>query len=119
MNLAERKQSAAPSIADDWLARFASALAALDAPDLVVAWIHGRLPETRRTLAKHVKPGGRFVQVLGSAHGDPAHPERLAEMALPNAIDGDPSRERVAAIGDPIGELQSPPTGRKFSLRGH
>lgn len=51
---------------------FALALAALDPPDLIVAWIHGRLPDTRRTLAKHVKPGGRLVQVLGSAHGDPA-----------------------------------------------
>jgi len=60
---------------------FATALAALDPPDLIVAWIHGRLPDTRRALAERVRPGGRFLQVLGSAHGDPSHPERLAEMA--------------------------------------
>jgi len=60
---------------------FAAALGMLDPPDLVVAWIHGRLPDTRRTLAEHLGVGGRFLQVLGSAHGDPSHPERLLEMA--------------------------------------
>jgi hypothetical protein len=49
-------------------------------PDLVVAWIHGRMPAFRRALAAHVRPGGCFVQVLGSAHGDPSRPERLEEM---------------------------------------
>lgn len=56
------------------------ASAANGAPDLVVAWVHGRAPELRRRLAEGVAPHGRFVQVLGSAHGDPARPERLAEM---------------------------------------
>lgn len=56
-------------------------LALLDPPDLVVAWIHGRAPQARRALAECVRAEGRFVAVLGSAHGDPAHPERLAEMA--------------------------------------
>ena len=51
------------------------------APDLLVAWIHGRAPSLRRRPAEQVARGGRFVQVLGSAHGDPAHPERLEEMA--------------------------------------
>jgi len=49
--------------------------------DLVVAWIHGRSTELRRLFARRVRPGGRFVQVLGSAHGDPARPDRLLEMA--------------------------------------
>lgn len=57
------------------------ALNVLPPPGLVVAWIHGRAPELRRALASRVTPGGRFVQVLGSAHGDPSHPERLSEMA--------------------------------------
>jgi NAD(P)-dependent dehydrogenase (short-subunit alcohol dehydrogenase family) len=56
-------------------------LAAHPLPDLVIAWIHGRLPQVRRALASTIRPGGRFIQVLGSAHGDPSHPERLAEMA--------------------------------------
>ena len=56
-----------------------NALAGLS-PDLVVAWIHGRMPDLRRALAAHVRASGRFVQVLGSAHGDPSQPERLAEM---------------------------------------
>jgi NAD(P)-dependent dehydrogenase (short-subunit alcohol dehydrogenase family) len=53
-----------------------------NAPDLVVAWVHGRAPVLRRRLAEAVAPGGRFLQVLGSAHGNPAHPERLVEMAM-------------------------------------
>jgi NAD(P)-dependent dehydrogenase (short-subunit alcohol dehydrogenase family) len=56
-------------------------LALIDPPDLIVAWLHGRAPHARRALAECVAAEGRFVQVLGSAHGDPAHPERLAEMA--------------------------------------
>jgi hypothetical protein len=50
------------------------------APDLLVAWVHGRAPGLRRDLAEAVAPGGRFVQVLGSAHGDPARPDRLEAM---------------------------------------
>ena len=49
-------------------------------PDLIVAWIHPRTPELRRRLARAVAPGGRFVQVLGSGVGDPAHPDRFAAM---------------------------------------
>lgn len=49
-------------------------------PDLVVAWIHGRMPELRHRLAEALPPGGRYVQVLGSAHGDPARPDRLEAM---------------------------------------
>lgn len=52
------------------------------APDLMVVWVHGRKPALRRALAQATAGAGRFVQVLGSAHGDPARPERLAEMAL-------------------------------------
>jgi NAD(P)-dependent dehydrogenase (short-subunit alcohol dehydrogenase family) len=59
----------------------AEALSLIDAPDLVVAWIHGRAPQARRAFAECLVAEGRFVQVLGSAHADPAHPERLAEMA--------------------------------------
>jgi hypothetical protein len=57
--------------------------------DLVIAWIHGRAPDLRRLLANRVSPGGRFIQVLGSAHGDPSHPDRLEEM-------------RAAAAGLPV-----------------
>jgi len=64
----------------------AEALSLIEAPDLVVAWIHGRAPQSRRAFAECLSAEGRFVQVLGSALGDPAHPERLAEMA--KAADG-------------------------------
>ena len=76
---------------------FAVALAALDPPDLAIAWIHGRLPDARRALAERVKPGGRLVHVLGSAHGDPSHPERLAEMA--KAAEGLPITYQAAVLG--------------------
>jgi hypothetical protein len=76
---------------------FAAALAALDPPDLAVAWIHGRHPELRRAAAERIKPGGRFVQVLGSAHGDPSHPERLAEMAM--AAEGLPIAYQAVVLG--------------------
>ena len=72
-------------------------LSALDPPDLVVAWIHGRAPHARRALAECVRAEGRFVQVLGSAHGDPAHPERLAEMA--QAADGLPIDYGAVVLG--------------------
>jgi hypothetical protein len=48
--------------------------------DLVVAWVHGRRPFFRRALARHVTDGGRFAQILGSAHADPSHPDRLDSM---------------------------------------
>jgi len=66
-------------------------------PDLVVAWIHGRVPTFRRALAARVRSGGRFVQVLGSAHGDPSRPERLEEMqAVANDL---PLRYRAIVLG--------------------
>jgi NAD(P)-dependent dehydrogenase (short-subunit alcohol dehydrogenase family) len=66
-------------------------------PDLTVAWIHGRAPHARRALAEHVRPEGRFVQVLGSAHADPAHPERVAEMA--QAVEGLPIDYQAVVLG--------------------
>lgn len=78
-------------------AAFAETLARLDPPDLAVAWIHGRLPGVRRALAERVAPGGRFIQVLGSAHGDPSHPERLAEMAA--AAAGLPIAYQAVVLG--------------------
>jgi hypothetical protein len=73
------------------------ALAALAPPDLVVAWIHGHAPTARRAFAECVSVDGRFVQVLGSAHGDPSHPERLAEMA--RATEGLPIDFQVVVLG--------------------
>jgi len=75
----------------------AEALMQLAPPDLLVAWIHGRAPAARRALAESVAAEGRFVQVLGSAHGDPSHPERLAEMA--RAADGFPIDYSAVVLG--------------------
>ncbi len=72
-------------------------LAGIEPPDLVVAWIHGRAPHTRRALAACTRDDGRFLQVLGSAHGDPAHPERLAEMA--HAAAGLPLDYQAVVLG--------------------
>jgi hypothetical protein len=72
-------------------------LAAHEPFDLAIAWIHGRCPQQRRLLAEHVRPGGRFIQVLGSAHGDPSHPERLAEMAC--AAEGLPVAYQAVVLG--------------------
>jgi hypothetical protein len=66
-------------------------------PDLIVAWIHGRMPAFRRALAERVCPGGRFVQVLGSAHGDPSRPERLDEMKA--VADGVPLVYQAVVLG--------------------
>lgn len=78
-------------------AAVAAALAALDRPDLIVAWIHGRHRALRRALTERTKPAGRFMQVLGSAHGDPSHPERLAEMA--QAAEGLPIAYQAVVLG--------------------
>jgi len=67
------------------------------APDLVVAWIHGRAPELRRRLAEATAPTGRFVQVLGSAHGDPARPDRLEAMRA--AAEGLPIAYQAIVLG--------------------
>lgn len=62
---------------------FAAALAAAAArngpPDLAVAWFHTLKIAAPRLLAQAVR--GRLFQVLGSAVGDPAHPDRLARAA--------------------------------------
>lgn len=73
------------------------ALGQIETPDLVVAWVHGRAPLARRALAESVLAEGRFVQVLGSAHGDPAHPERLAEMK--KTVEGLPIDYQVVVLG--------------------
>lgn len=67
------------------------------APDLVVVWVHGLALDLRRRLARAVKAGGRFVQILGSAHGDPAHPERLEAMAA--AVHGLPIDYQAIVLG--------------------
>ena len=72
-------------------------LSAIEPPDLVVAWIHGRAPHARRALAECVRAEGRLVQVLGSAHGDPSHPERLKEME--QAADGLPIDHQSVVLG--------------------
>jgi GNAT superfamily N-acetyltransferase len=63
------------------LAALVSVLGDAPTPDLIVAWIHGSALPVRRALADRLREGGRLVQVLGSAHADPAHPERLSDMA--------------------------------------
>ena len=73
------------------------ALSQIEAPDLVVAWIHGRAPHARRALAECVLAEGRLVQVLGSAHGDPAHPERLAEIE--KTVEGLPIDHQTLVLG--------------------
>jgi NAD(P)-dependent dehydrogenase (short-subunit alcohol dehydrogenase family) len=73
------------------------ALSQIDPPDLVVAWIHGRAPQARRALAECLAAEGRLVQVLGSALGDPAHPERLADMA--KAADALPIDSQSVVLG--------------------
>jgi hypothetical protein len=77
----------------------AGGIKALDgqSPDLVVAWIHGRMAEFRLALARCVRPGGRFVHVLGSAHGDPSKPERLADMKA--LVDGSPLFYQAVVLG--------------------
>jgi NAD(P)-dependent dehydrogenase (short-subunit alcohol dehydrogenase family) len=83
----------------------AEALSLIEAPDLVVAWIHGRAPQSRRAFAECLSAEGRFVQVLGSALGDPAHPERLAEMA--KAADGLPIDYQAVVLGFVVENGQS------------
>ncbi len=75
----------------------AEALMQIAPPDLLIAWIHGRAPAARRALAQSVAAEGRFIQVLGSAHGDPSHPERLKEMA--QAADGLPIDYSAIVLG--------------------
>lgn len=65
---------------------FNAALSSLKKPDLIIAWLHGMLSSQRRALARCLRPKGRFVQVLGSAHGDPSRPDRLEAMRA--AVDG-------------------------------
>ena len=73
-------------------AAFVSALDAAGPSDLAVAWFHSEKIPAARRLAERVGgvgAPGRLFQVLGSATGDPAHPDRLATAAavaegLPN-----------------------------------
>ena len=58
---------------------FVAALDAAGPIDLAVAWFHTLKIAAPRRLAERVD--GRLFQVLGSATGDPAHPERLASAA--------------------------------------
>lgn len=73
------------------------ALSQIAAPDLVVAWIHGRAPHARRAFAESLVADGRFVHVLGSAHADPAHPDRLGEME--KAVEGLPIDYQAVVLG--------------------
>ena len=78
-------------------AALSEALSLISAPDLVIAWIHGRAPNARRALAECVAADGRFIHILGSAHGDPGHPERLGEME--KAVDGLPIDYQAVVLG--------------------
>jgi hypothetical protein len=65
-------------------ASFAVALKAAGPVDLAVAWFHEVKIAAARKLAERIGlPGrpGRLFQVLGSATGDPARPDRLATAA--------------------------------------
>jgi NAD(P)-dependent dehydrogenase (short-subunit alcohol dehydrogenase family) len=73
------------------------ALSQIETPDLVVAWIHGRAPQARRAFAECLAADGRFIHVLGSAHADPAHPERLGEME--KAVEGLPIDYQAVVLG--------------------
>ena len=78
-------------------AALSEALSLVAAPDFVIAWIHGRAPSARRAFAERVAAEGRFIQILGSAHGDPAHPERLIEME--KAVEGLPIDYQAVVLG--------------------
>jgi hypothetical protein len=61
-----------------------AAIAASGPIDLAVAWFHDLKIAAPRLLAERIgRPGapGRLFQVLGSATGDPCHPERLGRAA--------------------------------------
>lgn len=75
----------------------AASLLAGQAPDLVVAWIHKAAFPLRRMLAGHVRPGGRFVQVVGSGHGDPSRAALLEEKKSVAA--GLPVTNQIVVLG--------------------
>ncbi len=58
---------------------FTAALDAIGPVNLAIVWFHTLKIAAPRRLAERVD--GRLFQVLGSATGDPAHPERLAAAA--------------------------------------
>lgn len=63
----------------DFVRALEAAIAKAGPVDLAVAWFHTlKIPAPRR-LAERVQ--GRMFQVLGSATGDPAHPDRLGRAA--------------------------------------
>jgi hypothetical protein len=60
-------------------AAFVAALDAAGRVDLAVAWFHTLKIAAPRRLAERTQ--GRLFQVLGSATGDPSHPDRLLTAA--------------------------------------
>jgi hypothetical protein len=58
---------------------FVAALDAAGRVDLAVAWFHTLKIAAPRRLAERTQ--GRIFQVLGSATGDPSHPDRLLRAA--------------------------------------
>lgn len=81
-------------------AAFAAALDAAGPVDLAVAWFHTLKIAAPRRLAERVH--GRLFQVLGSATGDPAHPDRLQTAAA--VVDGLPDcRLRQVVLGFQVG----------------
>jgi hypothetical protein len=66
-------------------------------PDLVVAWVHSAALPLRRMLAERVPPGGRFVQVVGSGHGDPSRAALLEEKKTVTA--GLPITGQIVVLG--------------------
>lgn len=83
---------------------FVAALDAAGPVDLAVAWFHTLKIAAPRRLAERIN--GRLFQVLGSATGDPAYPDRLATAArvaagLPNC------RLRQVVLGFQLGDGRS------------
>jgi hypothetical protein len=77
-------------------AAFVAVLDAAGPVDLAVAWFHTLKIAAPRRLAERVQ--GRLFQVLGSATGDPAHPDRLRTAAA--VADGLPGcRLRQIVLG--------------------
>ncbi|HEY8003475.1 MAG TPA: hypothetical protein VIE16_04565 [Phenylobacterium sp.] len=82
-------------------AAFTAALDAAGPIDLAVAWLHCLDIPAARRLAERVGTSGaagRLFQVLGSATGDPARPDRLAR-AMDVAVDLPRCRVRQVVLG--------------------
>jgi hypothetical protein len=90
-------------------AAFVAALDAAGPIDVAVAWLHSVTIPAARRLAERVgspQAPGRLFQVLGSATGDPAHPDRLATAASV-AADLPYCRLRQVVLGFEIEDGQS------------